>query len=103
MDGSKIKSILLFGKASQLFHNKSLSKVEKKSKLEVQIWNKRKTKLQSLLSKQNLYTSERLQRITNKRNNRVDDYLKKAVRYIVNYCIKNNIGTIVCGYNLDFK
>ena len=44
-----------------------------------------------------------MQRITNKRNNRVDDYLKKAARYIVNYCIENDIGTIVCGYNPDFK
>ena len=68
-----------------------------------QSWNKRKAKLQSILSKQNLYTSEKLQRITNKRNNRVDDYLKKAARYIVNYCIENDIGTIVCGYNSDFK
>ncbi len=68
-----------------------------------QSWNKRKAKLQSILSKQNLYTSERLQRITNKRNNRVDDYLKKAARHIVNYCIENDIGTIVCGYNEDFK
>ena len=68
-----------------------------------QSWNKRKAKLQSVLSKQNLYTSEKLQRITMKRNNRVDDHLKKAARYIVNYCIENDIGTIVCGYNSDFK
>ena len=66
-------------------------------------WNKRKAKLQSILSKQHLYTSERLQRITNKRNNRIDDYLKKTARYIINYCIENGIGTIICGYNSDFK
>ena len=68
-----------------------------------QSWNKQKAKLQNILSKQNLYTSEKMQRITNKRNNQVDDYLKKAARYIVNYCIENDIGTIVCGYNPDFK
>ena len=50
-----------------------------------------------------MYTSERLQRITMRRNNRVEDYLKKAARYIINYCIENDIGTIVCGYNSDFK
>ena len=66
-------------------------------------WNKRKAKLQSILSKQHLYTSERLQRITNKRNNRIDDYLKKTARYIINYCIENGIGTIICGYNSDFQ
>ena len=68
-----------------------------------QYWNKYKAKLQRILSKQNLYTSEKLQRITNKRNNRIDDYLKKTARYIINYCIKNDIGTIICGCNSDFK
>ncbi|MBR1398469.1 MAG: IS200/IS605 family accessory protein TnpB-related protein, partial [Selenomonadaceae bacterium] len=43
------------------------------------------------------------QRITMRRNNRVEDYLKMAARCIVNYCIENDIGTIVCGYNSDFK
>ena len=68
-----------------------------------QRWNKYKAKLQSILSKQNVYTSEKMQRITTKRNNRLNDYLKKVARYIVKYCIENDIGTIVCGYNPDFK
>ena len=29
--------------------------------------------------------------------------MKKSARYIVDYCCNNNIGTIVVGYNLDFK
>ena len=33
----------------------------------------------------------------------MNDCIKKTARYIVNHCIENNIGTIVCGYNLDFK
>ena len=44
-----------------------------------------------------------LRRITIKRNNRVEDCLKKSARYIINFCKENDIGTIVCGYNLDFK
>ena len=47
--------------------------------------------------------SNLIRRLTLKRNNRVNDCIKKTARYIVNHCIKNNIGTIVCGYNLDFK
>lgn len=66
-------------------------------------WNKRHAYLQSILAKQNRRTSEQIQRITTKRNNRTNDYLKKTARYIVNYCLLNNIGTIVCGYNPDFK
>lgn len=68
-----------------------------------QWWNKEKAKLQSILNKQGRYTSERIQRITTKRNNRTNDYMKKTARYIINYCIRNNIGTVVCGYNPDFK
>ena len=68
-----------------------------------QCWNKRKAKLQSILSKQKLYTSEKLQRITMKRNNRIDDYLKKTANYIIKHCIDNDIGTLICGYNSDFK
>ena len=38
-----------------------------------------------------------------KRNNRVNDCIKKTARYIINFCIVNDIGTLICGYNLDFK
>ena len=68
-----------------------------------QWWNKEKARLQSILNKQGRYTSERIQRITTKRNNRTNDHMKKTARYIINYCIRNNISTVVCGYNPDFK
>lgn len=69
-----------------------------------QYWNTRKQKLQSIKDKQNLKgDTDKIFRITQKRNRRVNDYIKKSARYIVDYCIKNNIGTIVCGYNPDFK
>ena len=66
------------------------------------LWNKRRAELQSLLPK-NQHTSNLIRRLTLKRNNRVNDCIKKTARYIVNHCIENNIGTIVCGYNPDFK
>ena len=68
-------------------------------------WNKRKAYLQAILmkQKQKQYFSNLLRRITLKRNNRVEDCLKKTARYIINFCIANDIGTVVCGYNLDFK
>ena len=66
------------------------------------LWNKRRAELQSRLAKEQ-YTSNLIRRLTLKRNNRVNDCIKKTARYIVNHCIENNIGTIVCGYNLDFK
>ena len=41
--------------------------------------------------------------ITDKRNRQVTDYMHKAARYIVNYCIANDIGTIIMGHNIDQK
>ena len=66
------------------------------------LWNKRRAELQNRLP-QGQYTSRLIQRLTLKRNNRTNDCVKKTARYIVNHCIEHNIGTIVCGYNLDFK
>ena len=70
-----------------------------------QQWNKRKAYLQTILMKQQKkkYFSNLIARITLKRNNRIDDCLKKTARYIINFCIANDIGTVICGYNLDFK
>lgn len=67
-----------------------------------QYWNKERARLQSLL-KGNKRTSKRIQRITNKRNNKVLDYLHKSSRKIVNFLVSNNISTLVIGYNEEWK
>ena len=41
--------------------------------------------------------------IINKRNNRINDYLHKITTYIVNHAVSKNIGTIVVGYNKEWK
>lgn len=66
-------------------------------------WNKEMSRLRSIAMKQNLKTTNRIQRITTKRNNQVNDCIKKTARYIINYCIANEIGTLIVGYNADFK
>ena len=71
-----------------------------------QLYNKELKKMQSvrdklLGSKRPISKAEFL--LINKRNNRVNDYLNKSARLIVNYCIKNNIGTIVVGMNKGIK
>lgn len=66
-------------------------------------WNKETARLHSISMKQGQKTTTRLQNITTKRNNQINDTIKKAARYIVNYCIQNNIGTLIVGYNADFK
>lgn len=47
--------------------------------------------------------TEGMSRITDKRNRRVMDYMHKAARYIVNYCIDNDIGTLIIGHNIGQK
>lgn len=37
------------------------------------------------------------------RNNRVNDYISKTARMIVDYCIMNDIGILVVGYNETFQ
>ncbi len=54
----------------------------------------------SLISRKN---GPALQKLTNNRNRKVKDVMHKYSRWIVRYCIQYNIGTIVIGYNPDWK
>jgi transposase, IS605 orfB family len=67
-------------------------------------YNKRIADIQSKLKlthdkNKSRYTSN----ITNKRNNRINDYLHKITTYIVNQAVSKNIATIVVGYNKEWK
>lgn len=68
-----------------------------------QHWNKQNAIYKSKAMQQGLRTTHRLQAMTDKRNRKVNDYMKKAARYIINYCIGHNIGTLVVGYNPTIK
>lgn len=70
-----------------------------------QWYNKQNARLQSIKDKQKFGKgkTEQQKRILRKRNNRVNDYISKAVKKIVKYCIANNIGNLVCGYNVTFQ
>lgn len=69
-----------------------------------QFFNKYNAKLQSIKDKQNIKRQTKQQYlISRKRKNRVDDYINKTCRYIINYCLVNDIGTLVIGYNQSFQ
>ena len=71
-----------------------------------QFYNKRNASLQALKdTKKKIKEKIKLlqAKITTKRNNRVNDYLSKTARTIINYCIENDIGKIVIGYNVTFQ
>ena len=67
-----------------------------------QYYNKEKARLQAHL-KGNKKTSKRINSITNKRNNKVKDYLHKSSRKIVNFLVSNDISTLIIGYNEEWK
>ena len=76
----------------------------KKLKSINQFFNKQNAKLQSIKDKQNILRQTKQQfLISRKRKNRVDDCINKTCRYIINYCLTNNIGTLVIGYNQSFQ
>lgn len=65
-----------------------------------QFYNKEKSKLQSELETKNkTNTSKRLQRLSLKRYNKIQDYFHKASRYIVNHLVSNTINTLIIGKN----
>ena len=67
-----------------------------------QFYNKTKAKLQSKLPKKQK-SSNRIRLLSDKRNNKIQDYIHKASRYIVNWLIENKIGTLVVGKNKEWK
>ena len=61
-----------------------------------QWFNKENSRLQSIKDKQGiLKTTKRQKAIARDRNNKVNDYMNKAARIIINYCKKNDIGTLI--------
>ena len=76
----------------------------KKLKSINQFFNKQNAKLQSIKDKQNIKQQTKQQYlISGKRKNRIDDYISKICRHIINYCLINDIGTLVIGYSQSFQ
>ncbi|WP_044893629.1 RNA-guided endonuclease InsQ/TnpB family protein [Bacillus alveayuensis] len=69
-----------------------------------QYYNKQLSYFKSILKKQNgLDWSKRLEKLTLKRNNKIKDFMHKASRYVVNWCVKHNIDTVIIGKNDNWK
>ena len=65
-----------------------------------QYYNKKKAKLMSYAING---TSNKLKQLDLKRKNKISDFMHKASKWLVIYCITNNIGTIVVGHNKNWK
>ena len=69
-----------------------------------QYYNKQTSYYKSIAKRMNkLDHTNRISKITNKRNNKVDDLIDKVSRYVINYCRDNEINTIIIGNNKNWK
>lgn len=70
-----------------------------------QWFNKENARLQSIKDKQHFgkKSTNRQKAIARDRNNKVNDYMNKVARMIIDYCISNDIGTLIVGYNVTFQ
>ncbi len=68
-----------------------------------QYYNKQRAHHQKLLAKAKRFTSRQLDRMTTKRNRRVNAYLHTASRRIINLLVEEGIGRIVVGKNPLWK
>lgn len=69
-----------------------------------QYYNKKRAQYQSELEKRHKKkSSKRLANLTNKRNNKIKNYLHKSSRTVVNYCVENKISNIIIGQNKEWK
>ena len=70
-----------------------------------QWFNKENARLQSIKDKQHFgkKTTNRQKAMARDRNNKVNDYMNKTAHTVINYCINNNIGTLIVGYNETFQ
>jgi putative transposase len=67
-----------------------------------QYYNKKKSKLQSKLpSKQK--TSRKINKLTDKRNKKIKDYMHKASNLFINKCSEIGVSKIVIGHNEGWK
>ena len=86
---NKIKSFIINGKPI-----KSIN----------QYYNKKKSLLQSKLKlENNKYNSNKIDRLTLKRNNKIEWYMHNASSYIINQLVSNNINTLIVGSNKEWK
>ncbi|HLZ63508.1 MAG TPA: transposase, partial [Ktedonosporobacter sp.] len=66
-----------------------------------QFYNKRKAELQKALG--HTGTTRRMERLTNKRNRRIDHYMHTASSRIIDLLVKEGIGTLCIGKNDGWK
>lgn len=67
-------------------------------------YNKEKARLQSVKDKQGYtHQTKRMVRLERKREFRINDFFNRTVKYITDYCLEHNVGSIVIGNFANIK
>lgn len=85
------------GKQPFIINGKGLKSINK-------YYNKQVSHYRKIAKRMNcLDYTDRINKLTVKRNNRINDYMHKASKYIIEYAVNYNINTIVIGNNKKWK
>jgi putative transposase len=85
------------GSKPLIFNGKPLKSIN-------QYFNKKKSDIQSKLEKVNkVKKSKRINKLNLKRMNKINDYLHKTSKKLVNHLVSNNINTLIIGKNDNWK
>ena len=85
------------GERPLLFNGRPLKSVN-------QWYNKNLARIKhEVMTKNGAYSSKMTRRMSAKRENRMNDYMHKVSRQIVNYLLRNKVGTLILGYNEQWK
>jgi putative transposase len=68
-----------------------------------QFYNKRKADLQVIYDGQGIKNGKAIKILTERRNRKIKDQMHKMSRFVVDYCMWHNIGTVVIGKNDGWK
>ena len=68
-----------------------------------QYYNKKYAKILRQFDLQGIKDSKAFYKLLNKRNRKIKDFFHKLSKFVINYCIENNIGVIVIGHNDNWK
>lgn len=69
-----------------------------------QYYNKKISHYRGIAKKMNnLDYTRRMHKLTTKRNNKINDFIHKASKYVIDYALSLNVNTIVIGNNKDWK
>jgi len=68
-----------------------------------QYYNKKKAELSSIYAKQGIRDGDKLKKLRVKRDKKANDCIHKLTRWIVDWCVKHNIGTMIIGHNKEWK